>query len=126
MPRIRGRTATANGTYRPVDSHPRALRGPVVECAGIPVVYAALTPKGLIKFGFTTNLAERRESLVRRDGVVEILGFRLGSLEDEQALHKSLAPHLHHGREWYHPHPDVIGVVNEMREPLGLGEFVRR
>jgi len=81
-----------------------------------PVVYAARCTDGVIKIGFTTNLAQRRWGI----GSAELLAFEPGTLADEQALHDRLAEHVHHGREWYYPTPGVLAVVNEMRERLGL------
>lgn len=88
--------------------------------AGIEVVYAIRTGNGLIKIGHTVNLVERFQHMAKRDGAREILGFRLGTYADEQDLHARLRSHLHHGREWYYPVPEVMAVVAEMREALGL------
>jgi hypothetical protein len=50
----------------------------------------------------------------------EILGFRAGDRADETDLHYDLREHVHHGREWYHPTPEVFAVVNAMRDDFGL------
>lgn len=79
------------------------------------VVYAVRV-NGLVKIGHTADLAQRITQLHAN----EILAFTPGTLADEQAIHRSLAAHLAHGREWYFPTPGVMTVVNDMRERLGL------
>lgn len=79
------------------------------------VVYA-IRCDDVIKVGHTTNLGARCYKL----GSDDILGFMPGTLDDEQALHQRLAPHLARGREWYHPAPEVLAVVNDMRAVIGL------
>lgn len=92
----------------------RALRA---LTAGVEsVLYAVRLPDGVIKIGCTTDLATRRLSY--RDG--EILAFIPGTFADEKAIHKTLAPHVAWGREWYRPAPAVIAVVNEMRAHFNL------
>ena len=86
-----------------------------------PVVYAARMADGTIKFGHTSRLGRRLWDLAYREQMkAELLAFRPGTYEDEQALHQRLAPHLHHGREWYHPTSAVMSTVNEMRDGFGL------
>lgn len=80
------------------------------------VVYAARVGD-VVKIGHTVDLATRLRGL-GVDAVV--LAFAPGSYADEQALHRRLADHLHHGREWYYPTPGVLRVVNELRAALGL------
>ena len=80
------------------------------------VIYAVQLPDGVIKIGCTTNLARRRHAY--RDA--DILAFRPGTMDEEQAIHKSLKRHLVHGREWYRPVPAVIDVVNEIRDHFHL------
>ncbi len=88
---------------------------PLLAALG-PVIYAIRTRDGLIKIGFTTNLGQRYSSLgSQRD----ILAWRPGSYAEEQALHDQLSAHVCRGREWYHPHPEVLAVVNAMRGDLG-------
>lgn len=82
-----------------------------------PVVYAARLRDGLVKIGWSSNLHPR---LARFGPGTTLLGFRPGTRADELALHKQLADHVHHGREWYNPTPAVWAVVNDMRSDLGL------
>ena len=51
---------------------------------------------------------------------VELLAFRVGAYEDEQAIHASLVEHRARAREYYNPTPEVLAVVNDMRNSLGL------
>lgn len=80
------------------------------------VVYAVRLPGRIVKIGCSANLAARIQAL----GAVEILAFKPGEYADEQAIHATLVAHRHHGREYYHPSPEVMAVVNQMREDLGL------
>lgn len=80
------------------------------------VVYAVRVPGQVIKIGCTSDLATRAQAL----GAEEILAFKPGEYADEQLIHSGLVAHRHHGREYYHPTPEVLAVVNEMRDDLGL------
>ena len=88
-----------------------------------PVVYALRLDDGIIKIGYTTNLADR-ERTVRRQGKSEsseIIAVWLGgTYEDEQAIHARLTEHIAHGWEYYHPTEAVLAEVNRMREALSL------
>jgi hypothetical protein len=74
---------------------------------------------GLIKIGFTGNLKNRLANL---GGFPGILAFRLNAtVEDEQEIHERLQGRAVKGREWYAPDdPEVLSVINEMRDALGL------
>jgi len=81
-----------------------------------PVVYAVRLPDGIVKIGHTTNLARRLNRLQAE----EVLAFKPGTYEDEQAIHDRLVEHVAHGREYYRPVPAVIAVVNELRAHFGM------
>lgn len=80
-----------------------------------PTVYAMRLPDGVIKIGHSAHLADRRTALQG-----EMLAVRFGDRDDEQAIHATLIPYRHHGHEYYHPTPEVLAVVNEMRAAFGL------
>jgi hypothetical protein len=85
------------------------------------VVYAARLSDGSIKIGWTERFDLRLHWLkhyAQQD--VELLAFRPGTYEDEQAIHAALTEHLHHAREYYHSTPEVMAVVNEMRTALHM------
>jgi len=82
-----------------------------------PLVYAARLKDGTIKIGFTTDIANRMSAL---GGWKAVLGFVPGTFEDEQDIHRQLRSHRKRGREYYHPTPEVIGVVNDMRARYGF------
>jgi hypothetical protein len=84
---------------------------------GESVVYAIRVGDGTIKIGCSASLARRRRCV---SSSAEILGFVPGGLDEEQAVHASLAAHRARGREYYHPHPAVLAVVNEMRDRFNL------
>ena len=90
-----------------------------------PAVYAVKMPGGIVKIGYTTNPANRIQSLGL--GAKSLLAMLFnGTLADEQAIHDRLDGHAIKGREWYSDtDPDVIAVVNEMRATMGLGPTQR-
>ena len=81
------------------------------------VLYAVRTPDGLVKIGHTRNMRNRMHTVVL--GETEVLAFKFGTRADELAIHRQLAPHVARGREWYHPTPEVMALVNSWREALG-------
>ncbi len=83
---------------------------------GRQVVYAIRLADGTIKIGCTGNLQLRRDHYP--DG--EIIGFTFGDHDAEQAVHRQLRASVARGREYYHPTPAVLAVVNDMRTGLGL------
>ena len=85
------------------------------------VVYAARLDDGVIKIGWTQRFGDRLRYLKHHDQQdVELLAFRGGTLDDEKAIHAALVEHLHHGREYYAPTPEVLAVVNDMRAVLNM------
>lgn len=86
------------------------------------VVYAARLDDGTIKIGCTGQLQDRLRYLSNHTGQsVELLAFRLGTYADEQAIHETLVAHRIIGkREYYHPSPEVLAVVNDMRAALKM------
>ena len=85
--------------------------------AGRSVVYAMRLPGDTIKIGCSRNLASRRRC-VHADA--EILGFMFGEYDDEQAIHAALRSSRERGREYYRPTPEVLAVVNQMRDEFNL------
>lgn len=79
------------------------------------MIYAMRVPVDVIKIGCTSNLVRRRQWLKG-----DLLGFKFGDYAEERDIHHLLMDHRHHGREYYHPTPAVLAVVNEMREPFQL------
>lgn len=86
------------------------------------VVYAARLSDGTIKIGWTQHFEDRMRYLSHHTGQdVELIAFRLGDLEDEQAIHAGLVEYRIEGhREFYRPAPEVLAVVNEMRSALNM------
>lgn len=81
------------------------------------VVYAVRLGDGSIKIGWTQNLGRRKQYFGAGH---EVLGFRFGKRDDEQALHERLVAHRAKGREYYHATPEVLAVVNDMRQDFNL------
>lgn len=81
------------------------------------VVYAIRTTDGLIKIGCSGSLWNRRTYFGRK---AEILGFQFGDFDVEAKVHRSLKAHVARGKEYYHPTPEVLAVVNAMRDNWNL------
>jgi hypothetical protein len=79
------------------------------------VIYAMRLPDGAIKIGCCADLANRASQLHG-----QILGFRPGDIPEETEIHRSLRRHVARGREYYHPRPEVIAFVNELRDEFDL------
>lgn len=78
-------------------------------------IYAIRTKAGDIKIGCTTRLWMR----VNEVGG-EILAFRFGDFDEEWSIHASLRQHVARRQEYYHPAPEVMAVVNAMRDEWNL------
>jgi hypothetical protein len=83
-----------------------------------PCVYFIRTNDGLIKIGHTTRLDVRKRAF--GSGWKHILALTPGTRSDETALHLRFAAHLARGREFYHPTPDLLGYINDLRLQLGV------
>ena len=91
------------------------------------VVYAARLADGTIKIGWTERFDLRLHWLkhyAKQD--VELLAFKLAGIEVEQEIHARLEPYRAqipehpNAREFYRPVPQVLAVINELRDELGL------
>lgn len=76
-----------------------------------PALYAVRLD-GLVKIGFSTNLARRLVTLRHSNGgtEVELLGFQPGARDDETKIHAQLAGHRARGREYYQSHALVVAT----------------
>lgn len=89
-------------------------------------VYALVTREGAIKVGVSTQLAQRKGN-IGFGGTKHYLAYQPGTLDDERDLHARLAPHRIFGtREYYYPTPEVLPVINEMRDWMGVRHLRRR
>jgi hypothetical protein len=93
---------------------------PLLRAIGA-VVYAIQTRDGLIKIGYTTDLARRCKQVGY--GHESIIGLIQGERSDEQAIHARLDGMAVRGHEWYPWTPPVLAVVNEMRTHWGMPEI---
>lgn len=95
----------------------RGLRARNLDALG-PCLYAARTPDGCIKIGWSSALGNRLKQL---GGHGALIAVRLNATRaDEKAIHTSLRGHAIKGREWYPETPEVMAVVNSMRADVGL------
>jgi hypothetical protein len=83
-----------------------------------PVVYFIRCDDGLIKIGYTTQLHVRRA--VYGKGWDRVLAVMPGTMAHEKACHALHHAHLAKGREYFHPHPDLLAHINEIREHLNV------
>ena len=85
------------------------------------ILYALRVADGTVKIGITKHLLRRIKAYTAGAGVEpELLAIRQGDAADEHEIHRQLAAHAKHGREWYHPHPEVLDLVNQWRHDLGM------
>jgi hypothetical protein len=83
-----------------------------------PTLYAARVGNA-IKIGWTSDIADRAHHFP--GGLRSLLALKRGSLADERAIHERLIPYrIGMKHEHYHPAPEVLAVVNEMRSALHL------
>lgn len=89
-------------------------------------VYAAITREGAVKVGVSTNLMNRKKN-IEFGGTSHFIAMRPGDRADEKDLHRRLAEHRIAGtREYYYPYPEILPVINEMREWMGLRPLRRK
>jgi hypothetical protein len=84
-----------------------------------PVVYFIRTEDDLIKIGHTVQLHKRRTRF--GSGWRHILAIIPGSREDEAAVHARFSALLARGAEYFHPAPELIEYINEVRAKIGVG-----
>lgn len=123
MPTLR-RTSTRHDleTVEQAPASPR-VTDELLRALG-PVVYACEAKDGLIKIGHTTDLARRLRQV--GSGHRSLLAFKMGTLEDEAAIHAALDGHAARGKEWYPWTPSVLAIVNDMRSAFGLTLLAER
>lgn len=88
------------------------------ELDGVELIYAIRCPGGTIKIGYTRELLNRRRHF--DSAFKAILAIKPGTYADEQALHAQLRESVAHGREYYHPTPEVLAFINDIRADLGV------
>ena len=118
--RLHRRTASSAGRRPCVIDRPGEQLSPTALAREIgPCVYFLRTTDDLVKVGHTANVAERKRGLTA-DGWRSLLAVVPGTREDEQRIHAQLALHLARGREYYRPAPEVLALVNSIRDRLGV------
>lgn len=83
-----------------------------------PVVYFIRCDDGLIKVGHTVHLETRKRAF--GSGWEHILALMPGTRADERSWHERFASHLARGREYFHPHQDLLDAINEIRDRMGV------
>lgn len=126
MPQRRGKSAVI---VQPTHAEAYVKEGPDPEVVRRRAIYEALgelgeviyvirCDDGLIKIGWTRGLRERRRSI--ESDFTAILAVRPGSYDDEQAIHARFRRHCARGREYYHPTPEILDFINEIRDQAGV------
>jgi hypothetical protein len=87
-----------------------------------PVVYFIRTNDGLIKIGHTVQLDKRRTRF--GSGWQHILAVVPGTRQDEADMHSRFSAHLARGAEYFHPAPELIAHINEVRATLGVSPII--
>ena len=84
------------------------------------VLYAVAVGDDTIKIGYTTDVVRRLDHLRSETSQpCRLLAIRFGTMDDEREVHQSLKDHRSHGREYYHPHPEVLALVDQWRQAMG-------
>lgn len=83
-----------------------------------PCVYAAWTPDGLIKIGYTSDVAKRIRGFGAR--LTDLLLVLSADIDYEKALHRRFAPYLARGAEYYFPTIEIREWIEMERSLLGL------
>lgn len=78
-----------------------------------------LAHEGLIKIGYTTQIAKRVQSLnARGPRPIQIVALLTGSRALERALHRRFARHRMQG-EWFRPHAEILDYVRGLQGQVG-------
>ncbi len=68
----------------------------------------------LIKIGTSGNYVLRLKSIgTQKRRTLNLLGMMQGGHSIERQVHKLFSGHLANGREWFHPHQDILDFVQE-------------
>lgn len=84
------------------------------------VLYAVAVGGDTIKIGYTADVVRRLDHLRSETSQpCRLLAIHFGTMDDEREVHQSLAAFRSHGREYYHPHPEVLALVDQWRQAMG-------
>jgi len=84
------------------------------------VLYAVAVGDDTIKIGYTADVVRRLDHLRSETSQpCRLLAIHFGTMDDEREVHQSLAAFRSHGREYYHPHPEVLALVDQWRQAMG-------
>lgn len=83
--------------------------------------YFAADPCGLIKIGYTEDMASRLRKLrAAHSPELSIVATATGGIEREAAYHFQFAAHRLHG-EWFAPHPDILAEIDRLNDRAATG-----
>lgn len=106
--------------YSPWADRPMTASRASQRLAALGTVLYAVEIGDEIKIGYTANVVRRIDKLrsTSREPC-RLLAIRFGTMDDEREVHQSLAAFRSHGREYYHPHPEVLALVDQWRQAMG-------
>lgn len=82
-----------------------------------PHVYFVEAENGLVKIGYSANVALRFRALLTTSAApLKLLGWLPGTTGTERELHDKLEDSRSHG-EWFRPTPDVAAVLATIQRP---------
>lgn len=85
-----------------------------------PTLYAVAIGDDEIKIGYTRDVVRRVDHLrCSTRQPCRILAVHRGTTDNERELHRALAAHRSHGREYYHRTAEVLALVDRWRAELG-------
>ncbi|MCP2339180.1 GIY-YIG nuclease family protein [Actinomadura rupiterrae] len=120
MAHIKGRHQFAINVNRSYEGDPEATRKRRISEAFAalgPVVYF-IRDGDLIKIGHSGNLKTRRRAFT--SDLTAILAVTPGDRDLEQATHERFAAQRAKRREWYHPAPELIAHINDLRAAMNV------
>jgi T5orf172 domain len=95
----------------------------------VSMVYFARMPSGLIKIGFTRNIARRLSELVGEYGTpIDIVGVLEGGRDEEQVIHERFSHVRTTGCEMFRECPEMFQFIREetIRISMRSGQKSRR
>lgn len=89
------------------------------------IYFVAPTGGGIIKIGFSTDIKLRFAGLLGGSPIpLELLACAPGCTVDEAAVQNRFIEHRSHF-EWFHPHPDLLTLIEQIKRTGILPEYLR-
>jgi hypothetical protein len=82
---------------------------------GVQQIYAVRRADGLIKIGYSCEIATRLKNLAKSHGPLDVIRVVNGTLRRERAIHNALKAHNEFG-EWFRPTAEVLDYISGLAE----------